>query len=136
MIGAALNYTGFVHTSITKDVLEKLGTPIFLLALISIGIQLKFSFKEISVRDLSIGLVLKLIIAPAIIYVLYAIVSGGRGLNVQVSIIESAMAPMVMGSVMAVSYNLNPKLANLMVGLGIPVSFITLAFWYLIVKCL
>jgi hypothetical protein len=134
MIGAVLNYTGFVHTSVTKDVLEKLGTPIYLLALISVGIQLKFSFKEISVRDLSIGLVLKLMIAPAIIYLLFAVISGGRGLNVQVSIIESAMAPMVMGSVMAVTHNLNPRLANLMVGLGIPVSFITLAFWYLIIK--
>jgi hypothetical protein len=43
------------------------------------------------------------------------------------------MPPMVMGSVMAVSYNLNPKLANLMVGIGIPISFITLLFWYLVV---
>jgi len=43
------------------------------------------------------------------------------------------MPPMVIGSVIAVSYILNPKLANLMVGIGIPLSFITLFFWYLLV---
>jgi len=37
-----------------------------------------------------------------------------------------------MGSVMAVSYNLNPRLANLMVGIGIPLSAVTLLFWYLL----
>ena len=76
------------------------------------------------------GLTFKLLLAPALIYLLYFIVAKGKGLSVDVSLIESAMPPMVMGSVMAVSYNLNPKLANLMVGIGIPLSFITLAAWY------
>jgi hypothetical protein len=51
-----------------------------------------------------------------------------------VSIIEIAMPPMVMGSVLAVSYDLNPKLANLMVGIGIPLSFITIFIWYFILN--
>jgi predicted permease len=51
---------------------------------------------------------------------------------VDVSLIESAMPPMVMGAVMAVSYDLNSELANMMVGIGIPLSFFTILMWYYI----
>jgi hypothetical protein len=76
----------------------------------------------------------KLIAAPAVIFVLYYFVLGLRGLIFQVSLMESAMPPMVMGSVLAVQFDLNPKLSNLMVGIGIPLSAVTLAVWYWLVR--
>jgi len=103
-----------------------------ILALVSVGFQLKISIKEVHFREMFVGLFFKLLLAPAVIFVLYYIIAGERGLSADVSLIESAMPPMVMGSVMAVSYNLNPRLANLMVGIGIPLSAVTLLFWYLI----
>ncbi|MBN1634264.1 MAG: hypothetical protein JW917_08885 [Ignavibacteria bacterium] len=42
------------------------------------------------------------------------------------------MSPMIMGAIMAENYGLNPNLANAMVSIGIPISFLTIAFWYYI----
>jgi hypothetical protein len=132
ILAVVLKYFGFVHSEVSKSILERIGSLIVILALMSVGLQLKISLKDIPYKEMFFGLTFKLLLAPALIYVLYFIVAKGRGLSVDVSLIESAMPPMVMGSVMAVSYNLNPKLANLMVGIGIPLSFLTLAFWYFI----
>jgi predicted permease len=130
VLSIILKFYGFEHSETSKYILERLGSLIVILALISVGLQLKISLKEIPFKEMFYGLTFKLLLAPALIYLLYFIVAKGEGLSVDVSLIESAMPPMVMGSVMAVSYNLNPKLANLMVGIGIPLSFLTLAFWY------
>ena len=130
VIAIVLKYFGYEHSETTKSILERLGSLIVILALISVGLQLKVSLREIPFKEMFYGLTFKLLLAPALIYIIYFVIAKGRGMSVDVSLIESAMPPMVMGSVMAVSYNLNPKLANLMVGIGIPLSFLTLAFWY------
>ncbi len=44
-----------------------------------------------------------------------------------------AMAPMITGAILASSYGLKPKLSSMMIGFGIPLSFLTLAIWYYIV---
>lgn len=133
VLAVILKVFGFEHSEVSKSILERLGSLIVILALMSVGLQLRISLKEIPFKEMFYGLTFKLILAPALIYVLYYILANGKGLAVEVSLIESAMPPMVMGSVMAVSYNLNPKLANLMVGIGIPISFLTLFLWYLLV---
>ncbi len=132
--GVIMKITGFQHTELTKSILERLGSLIVILALISVGLQLKISIKEVHFKEMFVGLLFKLMIAPALIYLLYYVIAGEKGMSVDVSLIESAMPPMVMGSVMAVSYNLNPRLANLMVGIGIPLSGLTLLFWYLVIR--
>jgi predicted permease len=40
------------------------------------------------------------------------------------------MAPMITGCILAATYGLKPKLSGMMIGIGIPLSFITVAFWY------
>jgi hypothetical protein len=134
VIGLILRIINFEHSEMSKSVLEKLGNLIVFLALISVGLQLKIKGNGIPYRELAVGLFFKLILAPAFIFFLFYSIAGGRGLSVEVSLIESAMPPMVMGSVMAVSYGLNPRLSNLMVGIGIPVSAVTLLLWYLLIK--
>ncbi len=133
VIAIFLKISGYTHNPVTAYILDKLGGLIVILALISVGFQLKVSLKYLPYKYLSIGLLYKLILAPAVIYLLYYVFLNQKGLPIDVSLMESAMPPMVMGSVMAVSYNLNPKLSNLMVGLGIPVSFITLYFWFTLI---
>jgi predicted permease len=73
-------------------------------------------------------------ITPLLFLIGYKFICHGKGLSVDVSIIESAMAPMITGAILASSYGLKPRLSSMMVGLGIPLSFITTAFWYLILK--
>lgn len=116
-----------------SPILQKLGAPTIILALISVGMQLKTRFDGLLWKELISGLIYKLFLAPAIIF-LFAIILKVSGLIYKVSIIESAMPPMVMGSVLAVQFELNPKLANLMVGIGIPLSAATLALWWWVVR--
>jgi predicted permease len=47
---------------------------------------------------------------------------------------QSAMAPMITASILASNYGLKPKLSSMMVGVGIPLSFLSLAFWYWILQ--
>ncbi len=134
VIALLLNFVGYEHNQIIKQILEKLGGVIFILALISVGMQIHLSTKDIDFKSIATGLFFKLILAPSLIFLIFVVITRGSGIAVQVSIIESAMPPMVMGAVMAVDYNLNPRLANLMVGIGIPLSLITVFLWYLLVK--
>lgn len=96
--------------------------------------QLEFDSKSKHWKFLTLGLLFKLFITPAFFYLLYVVILKGNGLEVQVSLLESAMAPMITGAIVASNYGLKPKLANMMIGFGIPLSFLTLVFWYYVLK--
>jgi len=50
-----------------------------------------------------------------------------------VTVFEAAMAPMIGASIVAMDHELDSPLVTLMVGVGIPLSFLTLpAWWYLL----
>lgn len=115
-----------------QSVFLNLGNTVTPVALISVGLQLKVDKESQHWKFLRLGLLFKLIITPAIFFLIYRIVLGGKGLSVDVSILESAMAPMITGAILASNYGLKPKLSSMMVGIGIPLSFATLAFWYYI----
>jgi len=129
MIAAGIN-----HNENSASILSAIGKPTIILALISVGMQLKPKIDKLLWKELASGLFYKLIAAPAVIFVLYFYLFKLKGLVFQVSLIESAMPPMIMGSVLAVQFNLNPRLSNLLVGIGIPVSAVTLAMWYWLIK--
>lgn len=134
LIGVVMNIFNFHFEGELKNLLVKIGSPLPFLALISVGFQLNVSFKRIPIKELSFGLLYKLILAPFIIYFLFFIVFNERGIDVQGSLMQMAMSPMIMGAILASDFNLNPKLANFMVGIGIPLSFFTIIFWYFIIK--
>lgn len=115
-----------------QNVFLKLGGTVTPVALVSVGLQLKVDKESQHWKFLRLGLLFKLIITPAIFFLIYRIVLGGKGMTVDVSILESAMAPMITGAILASNYGLKPKLSSMMVGIGIPLSFATLAFWYYI----
>lgn len=121
---------GIKHNEMSSSIFYKLGSPTIILALISVGMQLKLKLDGMLHKELITGLIYKLLLAPAIIFAAGLFFFKSNGLVFQVSVIESAMPPMVMGSVLAVQFNLNPRLANFMVGIGIPAAAVTLAFWW------
>lgn len=115
-----------------QSVFQRLGSTVTPIALVSVGMQLEFDRKSKHYKFLTLGLLFKLFITPAFFYLLYVMLLGGKGLEVQVSIFEAAMAPMITGTIVASTYGLKPKLSSMMIGFGIPISFITLIFWYFI----
>ncbi|MEX2572821.1 MAG: AEC family transporter [Balneolaceae bacterium] len=130
VIALLMKASGIQAEGFALGVLERLGSTITPLALISVGMQLKIDLKGESLKPLISGLAYKLVVAPLFLFLLYVTVFGGSGLIVVVSIMEAAMAPMITGSIMAITFGLNPRLATLMVGIGVPLSFATLAFWH------
>ncbi|MCH7408048.1 AEC family transporter [Belliella sp. DSM 111904] len=115
-------------------VFEWIGQTLTPLALIAVGLQLKVNFQAIKSTYLWFGLTFKLLIAPLVIFILYGIILKADGLVFEVSVIEMAMAPMITGSIIAISHDLKPKLASLLVGVGIPLSFLSIGVWYWIVS--
>ncbi len=112
------------------SILEKLGGTLTPLALVSVGFQLSFGGMEEEFKALATGLAYKLLLGPAMIYLLYVTMLGTTGKVIQVTIFEAAMAPMITAGIIAIDHDLRPKLVGLLVGIGIPLSFVTLYFWH------
>jgi len=47
-----------------------------------------------------------------------------------VTVFEAAMGPMIGASIVAMDHELDPPLITLMVGIGIPLSFLTVPAWW------
>lgn len=112
----------------------KTGSIMTPLAMLSVGLQLRFDRNSKHWKFLRLGLAYKLLLAPAFIYILYVVILNQHSKMIQISVMEAAMAPMISSSIVATSYGLKPRLCSMMIGFGIPISFVTLAFWYFIVS--
>jgi len=112
-------------------ILEKLGSTLTPLALVSVGFQLQFGGMGEVLKPLVAGLAYKLLLGPAIICLLYISLLGATGTIVQVTIFEAAMAPMITAGIIAIDHGLKPQLVGMLVGIGIPLSFVTLYFWHM-----
>jgi predicted permease len=132
---AALTIPQFIDISGLDPFFDKLAGTVAPLALFSIGLQLQFDGWQTELKTISTALFYKLIIAPVLI-VLIAITFQFKGKITQVSIFEMSMASLVSSAVLANEYKLNPKLINLVVGVGIVMSFFTTAIWFQVLKFL
>lgn len=112
-------------------ILEKLGGTLTPLALVSVGFQLRFGGIESVLKPLSAGLSYKLLLGPAIMTFLYCTLLGASGTVIKVTIFEAAMAPMITAGIIAIDHDLKPQLVGMLVGIGIPLSFLTLYFWHM-----
>ncbi len=135
-IACLLNFLQIDFDQSLQSVFQKIGNTVTPVALVSVGLQLKIDKKSQHWGFLTLGLFFKLILTPLFFLVLYKFILNGQGLVVDVSIMESAMAPMITGAILAATYGLKPKLSSMMIGVGIPLSFLTVAFWYWILSLL
>ena len=124
-----------ISLSPLNPLFEMIAATLVPLALFSVGLQLNISGLRTEVKLLSIGLAYKLILAPLMIIGI-ALALHLRGIIPRIGVFEAAMAPMITAAVIADQYQLDPKLANLMVGIGISLSFLTTGIWYLVLQYL
>jgi len=117
-----------------EGLLRRLGATLVPLALVSVGYQIQWSAVRGKAAQLCMGLGYKLVVGPAIVALLFAGLLAGRGEVVQITIFEAAMAPQIGAAIVAVDHDLDPPLVTLMIGLGIPLSFLTLPLWWLVLK--
>lgn len=137
VIALLLNIFSMEIPKIFDEVLMKLGATTVPLALVSVGSQMKWEkIEKEEGFHLFIGLFFKLIIYPLIILILYKFILNQSGKMIEISILEAAMAPMITAAIIAAAHDLEPKLCNLMIAVGIPLSFITIAIWHYLLQIL
>lgn len=128
LIALVLAAAGWKATGTGEMILDRLAGMLTPLALISVGLQLRLGDIRTEGKYLYTGLVFKLFISPLVI--LGAMKALGlTGTFGRVAVMEAAMAPMVTSTIVAQAHGLRPKLAALMLGIGVPLSFVTLLFW-------
>lgn len=100
-------------------------------ALLAVGYQLRFDKQLLRSRrkELTFGLVFKLIAAPILIGLIYTL-SPLQGYERTVVTLESAMPPMITAAIIANEHHLDEELTSLMVGIGIPLSILTVPLWF------
>lgn len=134
LLACAMNVLNYDFLDAIQTGIHSVGSLITPLALVSVGLQLSFDSRSAHWRFLGVGLLFKLILMPALFYVGYILILGQRSLMIDVVIMETAMAPMITGCILASTYGLKPRLSSMMIGFGIPISFVTLGLWYLILQ--
>lgn len=115
-----------------ENVFTRIGSSMTPIALFSVGLQLRPQLNAQRVAPFLTGLAWKLGLAPL------AVISMGWLLHINqpiltVTVLQAAMAPMTTAAIMAEQGNLDSPLANMMVGVGILISFLTVPLWNLLV---
>ena len=112
------------------ELLTRLGSTLAPLALVSVGYQLRLADLAGRIPALTLGLLFKLVFGPILITLILVKLLGANGQMTQVTIFEAAMAPQIGAAIVAIEHKLDPPLVTLMVGIGIPLSFLTLPVWW------
>jgi predicted permease len=108
-----------------ETVLERLGALLTPLALFSVGLQLRLTGVRHRLPALALGLSYKLLLVPGGVMLGLLAMPGLAPVVVHATVLQAAMAPMVSAAILAAEHKLDPELAVLMVGVGIPLSFAT-----------
>jgi malate permease and related proteins len=110
---------------------DKISSTLVPLALFSVGFQLKFEVDIFKRRwlPLTMGLLFKLVFIPVFFLILYVKILGHTDFSTYVTVVEAAMASMITAAVVATEFNLDSEIANLMVGVSITLSLITVPLW-------
>ena len=108
--------------------LQKLADALLPLVMLAVGLSIQLKMPRDEVKPLAVGLMLKLVILPALALPL-ALWFGLDDDMLQVSVLESAMPTMITAGALAIAHNLAPRLAAALVGYGILLSLVTLPAW-------
>lgn len=112
--------------------LQLIGKTMPPMALLAIGLKFSVDRNSLTSRFFWYGLGYRLILAPAVVWLIYGNFLAADSLDFKVTVLESGMAPMITGSIVAMQFGLQPRLATLLSGLGMPISAISLLIWYLL----
>jgi malate permease and related proteins len=100
------------------------------LALASIGFQLKISSFKGRFNLLALGLSLKLLLIPVLVFLISLIWSPEHSQLSKIAVLQSAMSPMVTGGILANENGFDPDLSAGLIALGVLLSFITVPLWF------
>lgn len=114
--------------AVIAGLLQRVSDALLPLAMLAIGLSIKFALPRHELKPLAAGLALKLLLMPALAWLIVPWL-GLDPLKAQTVVLESAMPPMITAGALAISHRLAPGLAAALVGYGILLSLITLPAW-------
>jgi malate permease and related proteins len=123
MLGIAVGLAGGWPNAM-HSVLAPLGATLTPLALFSVGMQFRFGLEKGQAGALGLGLGWKLVAAPCLCWLVGRSLGVG-GLVLTAGVLQAAMAPMISAAILADEYELDPQLANAVLGAGIVLSLLT-----------
>jgi len=109
--------------------LQGVGTSMAPIAMAVIGLTMSLDSKWTQNKYLWYGLGYRLLLAPACVWLVYGLFLPSDSLTLKVLVLESGMAPMISGALLAMEFGLQPRLATLLAGLGIPLCGMSLLIW-------
>ncbi len=132
LIALTLNLLGWHWPPLLHEGLLRLGNPFGLLALLSVGLQVDFDRDSWRNQALWWGLGYKLLLAPVLVAV-WLLALSARGPSAMLCLLGSGLGPMNTIAVIAAQYDLDPPLVARMVGIGIPLSLLTVGLIYALI---
>ena len=105
---------------------ETLGATLVPIAMIAIGMKLELKHIFVKFHVVTMAMLLKMIVVPIIVLIGFQIFYGIDQTWVKVTIIEVAMPPMTMATVLAIKGGLDEKVAINSLVLGVLLSLITI----------
>jgi len=118
----SLFFIGTTFHPVVISVLSSLASTIVPLALVAVGLQLRFKLPKDDIKPFFTALAVQLILAPLVALGVCFIFSW-QNLAAMVSIMEAAMGPMVTAGAVASMSGLAPRLSSAIVGYGTILSF-------------
>lgn len=125
-----MSFLGWKTPEFILPIAAVIGKTMVPASIFTIGLRFSLDFESLNSRFFWLGMGYRLVLAPALVWMIYRNFNFESELILQVTILESGMAPMITGSLVAIQYDLKPKLAVLLSGLGIPISVVSILIWY------
>ncbi len=124
---------GISFAEYITDMLSITANTLVPIALISVGYSLQLKIPREHISAFSMGLVTKLLILPIYAFSIIHIFSLD-GLAAKVSVLESAMGPMITAGIVASLAGFSARLSSSIIGYGVLLSFFTTAVvnWFLV----
>jgi len=116
---------------VVDEVLGRFAATLAPLAIFTIGLQLRLHLAHGSVTPLVTALGWKLGLAPLMTWLL-ALAFRVPHEVATIALLQSAMGPMVSAAILAEQYDFDPPIANMITGVGVILSFATVALWNLV----
>ena len=120
----SLPFVGVAFHPALLGTLVSLANTIVPLALVSVGLSLRLKLQREDIAPFFTALGVKIVLAP-LVALGFVWIFGWSSLAADVSILESAMGPMITAGALATMAGLAPRLSSAIVGYGTIIAFFT-----------
>lgn len=117
--------------AVIDTLLGRIAATLTPLALFVVGLRFRLHLGRERLAAVGLGLAYKLALIPALVLGL-GLVCGVHGLPLTIAVLQAAMAPMVSAAILADQHNLDPPVANTLLGAGTLLAFATVPLWNLV----